>query len=102
MRSKSAKRMVGKWINVPKGKISASGIASFRGYATIRSLSERSGHSTSRAYRTGFMSPRPNPLDRREHLTGAHFFIILRMVNVDGQFHYFRIPSPHMANEAPE
>jgi predicted S18 family serine protease len=23
-------------------------------------------------------------------------------VNVDGQFHYWRIPSPHMANEAPE
>jgi len=26
----------------------------------------------------------------------------VRIVNVDGQFHYSRIPSPHMANEAPE
>jgi hypothetical protein len=24
------------------------------------------------------------------------------LVNVDGQFHYWRILSPHMANEAPE
>jgi hypothetical protein len=24
------------------------------------------------------------------------------LVNVDGQFHYWRILGPHMANEAPE
>src|SRR5262249_39322342 len=35
-------------------------IASFRGDAAIQSLSERSGHSASRADRTGFMSTRPN------------------------------------------
>ena len=35
-------------------------IASFRGDAAIPSLSERSGHSASCAYRTGFMSTRPN------------------------------------------
>jgi hypothetical protein len=34
-------------------------VASFRGDATIRSLSERSGHSASRADRTGFMRTRP-------------------------------------------
>ena len=33
--------------------------ATFRGDAAIRSLSERSGHSASRDYRTGFMSTRP-------------------------------------------
>src|SRR5207253_1851706 len=33
--------------------------ASFRGDAPIRSHSERSGHSVSRAHRTGFMSTRP-------------------------------------------
>ena len=32
--------------------------ASFRGDAAIQSLSERNGHSASRAYRTGFMSTR--------------------------------------------
>ena len=35
-------------------------IASFRGDAAIQSISERSGHSASRAYRTGFMSTRPS------------------------------------------
>jgi len=30
-------------------------IATFRGDAAIQSLSERSGHSANRAYRTGFM-----------------------------------------------
>ena len=35
-------------------------IASFRGDAAIQSLSERSGHSASRVYRTGFMSTRPS------------------------------------------
>jgi hypothetical protein len=35
-------------------------IASFRGDATIQSLSERSGHSASRDCRTGFMSTRPS------------------------------------------
>ena len=39
---------------------SVPGIATFRGDAAIQSLSERSGHSASRAYRTGFMSTRPN------------------------------------------
>jgi hypothetical protein len=29
-------------------------------------------------------------------------FYCLRMVNVDGQLHYWRTPSPHMANETPE
>ena len=35
-------------------------IASLRGDAAIRSLPEQSGHSASRAYRTGFMSTRPS------------------------------------------
>ena len=39
--------------------------ASFRGDAEIQSLSERSGHSASRAYRTGFMSTRPSLPARR-------------------------------------
>src|SRR6266436_7127 len=34
--------------------------ASVRGNAAIRTLSERSGHSASRAYRTGFMGTRPS------------------------------------------
>ena len=37
-------------------------IASIRGNAAIQSLLERSGHSASRAYRTGFMSTRPKPI----------------------------------------
>jgi hypothetical protein len=63
MRSKSAKRMVGKWINVPKRQdFRFWHIATFRGDAAIQSLSERSGHSASRTYRTGFMSTRPSKL----------------------------------------
>src|SRR5215207_6623753 len=42
------------------GNVSSWHIASFRGDAAIHSLSERSGHSASRAYRTGFMSTRPS------------------------------------------
>ena len=56
MRSKSAKRMVGKWINVPKRQdFRFWHIATFRGDAAIQSLSERSGtfsepHSQNRIY----------------------------------------------------
>ena len=41
-------------------------------------------------------------LSNWRYLIGDNLFIILRIVNVDGQFHCYRIPSPHTASEAPE
>ena len=82
-----------------------TGFSSFEGFRRPEVTGprfSRPAYETSREETAGGRAEGRRERPAYGDLIRLSLFNCLRIVNVDGQFHYCRIPSPHMANEAPE